>query len=74
MSTTRGRGVTIYYPITFGQVFSVLAVMRTENTSGASGSQSCQYVSYPTNDKFNTGSYDTGNGYAGCFWFAIGRA
>ena len=63
--TTGTRNVTITLPIATSVTYVVIAVARTENNYGCSGSQSCQYVSTVTNKTFQAGSYDKGNGYAG---------
>lgn len=68
------RNVTITLPIATSVTYAVIAVARTENNYGCSGSQSCQYVSNVTNKTFQTGSYDSGNGYAGFWWMSIGKA
>ena len=54
--------------------WGVIAVARTENNYGCSGSQNCQYVSNVTNKTLQAGSYDAGSGYAGFWWVAIGKA
>jgi len=72
--TTGTRNVTITLPIATSVTYVVIAVARTENNYGCSGSQSCQYVSTVTNKTFQAGSYDKGNGYAGFWWVAIGKA
>ena len=72
--TTATRNVTITLPIATSVTYAVIAVVRTENNYGCSGSQNCQYVSNVTNKTFRAGSYDTGNGYAGFWWVAIGKA
>lgn len=68
------RNVTITLPIATSVTYAVIAVARTENNYGCSGSQNCQYVSNVTNKTFQAGSYDTGNGYAGFWWLSIGKA
>ena len=68
------RNVTITLPIATSVTYAVIAVARTENNYGCSGSQSCQYVSNVTNKTFQAGSYDRGNGYAGFWWMSIGKA
>lgn len=72
--TTGTRNVTITLPIATSVTYAVIAVARTENNYGCSGSQNCQYVSNVTNKTFQAGSYDTGNGYAGFWWIAISKA
>lgn len=72
--TTGTRNVTITLPIATSVTYAVIAVARTENNHGCSGSQNCQYVSNVTNKTFQAGSYDTGNGYAGFWWIAISKA
>lgn len=72
--TTGTHNVTITLPIATSVTYVVIAVARTENNYGCSGSQSCQYVSTVTNKTFQAGSYDKGNGYAGFWWVAIGKA
>ena len=72
--TTGTRNVTITLPIATSVTYVVIAVARTENNYGCSGSQNCQYVSHVTNKTFQAGSYDKGNGYAGFWWVAIGKA
>ncbi len=72
--TTGTRNVTITLPIATSVTYVVIAVARTENDYGCSGSQNCQYVSHVTNKTFQAGSYDKGNGYAGFWWVAIGKA
>lgn len=72
--TTGTRNVTITLPIATSVTYAVIAVARTENNIGCSGSQNCQYVSNVTNKTFQAGSYDTGNGYAGFWWLSIGKA
>ena len=68
------RNVTITLPIATSVTYAVIAVARTENNYGCSGSQSCQYVSNVTNKTFQAGSCDSGNGYAGFWWMSIGKA
>lgn len=68
------RNVTITLPIATSVTYAVLAVARTANSTGCTGSQNCQYVSNVTNKTFQAGSYDTGNGYAGFWWLSIGKA
>lgn len=72
--TTGTRNVTITLPIATSVTYVVIAVARTENNYGCSGSQNCQYVSNVTNKTFQAGSYDSGNGYAGFWWMSIGKA
>ena len=72
--TTGTRNVTITLPIATSVTYAVIAVVRTENNLGCSGSQNCQYVSNVTSKSFQGGSYDTGNGYAGFWWLSIGKA
>ena len=72
--TTGTRNVTITLPIATSVTYAVIAVARTENSWGCSGSQNCQYVSNVTNKTFQAGSYDTGNGYAGFWWLSIAKA
>lgn len=72
--TTGTRNVTITLPIATSVTYAVIAVARTTNSHGCSGSQNCQYVSNVTNKTFQAGSYDTGNGYAGFWWLSIGKA
>lgn len=72
--TTGTRNVTITLPIATSVTYAVIAVARTPNSYGCTGSQNCQYVSYVTNKTFQAGSYDTGNGYAGFWWLSIGKA
>lgn len=72
--TTGKRNVTITLPIATSVTYVAIAVARTENNYGCSGSQSCQYVSNVTNKTFQAGSYDSGNGYAGFWWLSIGKA
>lgn len=72
--TSGTRNVTITLPIATSVTYAVIAVARTENAYGCSGSQNCQYVSNVTNKTFQAGSYDTGNGYAGFWWIAISKA
>lgn len=68
------HNVTITLPIATSVTYAVIAVARTENNYGCTGSQSCQYVSNVTNKTFLAGSYDSGNGYAGFWWMSIGKA
>nr|DAG48200.1 MAG TPA: putative tail fiber protein [Caudoviricetes sp.] len=72
--TTGVRNVTITLPLATSVTYAVIAVARTENNIGCSGSQNCQYVSNVTSKTFQAGSYDTGNGYAGFWWIAISKA
>ena len=72
--TTGVRNVTITLPIATSVTYAVIAVVRTTNSIGCSGSQCCQYVSNVTSTSFQAGSYDTGNGYAGFWWMSIGKA
>ena len=72
--TSGTRNVTITLPIATSVTYAVIAVARTENNHGCSGSQNCQYVSNVTSTDFQAGSYDTGNGYAGFWWMSIGKA
>ena len=72
--TSGTRNVTITLPIATSVTYAVIAVARTANNYGCSGSQNCQYVSNVTNKTFQAGSYDTGNGYAGFWWIAISKA
>lgn len=71
--TTGTRNVTITLPIATSVTYAVIAVARTTNSIGCSGSQCCQYVSNVTSTDFQAGSYDTGNGYAGFWWMSIGK-
>ena len=68
------RNVTITLPIATSVTYAVIAVARTANNYGCSGSQNCQYVSNVTNKTFQAGSYDAGNGYAGFWWLSISKA
>ena len=72
--TTGTRNVTITLPIATSVTYVAIAVARTENNYGCSGSQNCQYVSNVTNKTLQAGSYDAGSGYAGFWWVAIGKA
>lgn len=72
--TTGTRNVTITLPIATSVTYVVIAVARTTNSKGCTGSQNCQYVSNVTNKTFQAGSYDAGNGYAGFWWLSIGKA
>ena len=72
--TTGTRNVTITLPIATSVTYAVMAVARTTNSIGCTGSQSCQYVSNVTAESFQAGSYDHGNGYAGFWWMSIGKA
>lgn len=72
--TTGTRNVTITLPIATSVTYVAIAVARTKNNYGCSGSQNCQYVSNVTNKTFQAGSYDSGNGYAGFWWLSIGKA
>ena len=72
--TSGTRNVTITLPIATSVTYAVIAVARTANNHGCSGSQNCQYVSNVTNKTFQAGSYDAGNGYAGFWWIAISKA
>ena len=72
--TSGTRNVTITLPIATSVTYAVIAVARTANNYGCSGSQNCQYVSNVTNKTFQAGSYDAGNGYAGFWWIAISKA
>nr|DAZ26851.1 MAG TPA: hypothetical protein [Caudoviricetes sp.] len=54
--------------------YAVIAVARTTNSIGCTGSQNCQYVSNVTSKTFQAGSYDAGNGYAGFWWLSISKA
>lgn len=71
--TTGTRNVTITLPIATSVTYAVIAVARTTNSYGCSGSQACQYVSNVTDKTFQAGSYDAGNDYAGFWWVAIGK-
>ncbi len=71
--TTGTRNVTITLPIATSVTYAVIAVVRTINSVGCSGSQCCQYVSNVTSTSFQAGSYDSGNGYAGFWWMSIGK-
>ena len=72
--TTGNRNVTITLPIATSVTYAVMAVARTTNRVGCTGSQSCQYVSNVTAESFQAGSYDAGNGYAGFWWLSISKA
>lgn len=72
--TTSTRNVTITLPIATSVTYVAIAVARTTNSYGCTGSQCCQYVSNVTNKTFQAGSYDAGNGYAGFWWLSIGKA
>lgn len=72
--TESTMNVTITLPIATSVTYAVIAVARTENSYGCTGSQSCQYVSNVTNKTFQAGSYDAGNGYVGFWWVAISKA
>ena len=72
--TSGTRNVTITLPIATSVTYAVIAVARTANNYGCTGSQNCQYVSNVTNKTFQAGSYDAGNGYAGFWWIAISKA
>ena len=71
---TGTRNVTITLPIATSVTYAAMAVARTTNSIGCSGSQCCQYVSNVTSTSFQAGSYDTGNGYMGFWWISIGKA
>ena len=71
--TTGTRNVTITLPIATSVTYAVMAVVRTTNSIGCSGSQCCQYVSNVTSTDFQAGSYDYGNGCAGFWWMSIGK-
>lgn len=68
------RNVTITLPIATSVTYAVIAVARTTNSKGCTGSQNCQYVSNVTSKTFQAGSYDADNGYAGFWWLSIGKA
>ena len=70
---TSVRNVTITLPIASSVTYAVIAVARTTNSSGCTGSQCCQYVSNVTAKTFQAGSYDAYNGYAGFWWIAISK-
>ena len=72
--TSCTRNVTITLPIATSVTYVVIAVARTTNNHGCTGSQNCQYVSNVTNKTFQAGSYDASNGYAGFWWLSIGKA
>lgn len=72
--TESTMNVTITLPIATSVTYAVIAVARTENSYGCTGSQSCQYVSNVTNKTFQAGSYDAGGGYVGFWWVAISKA
>lgn len=72
--TTGTRNVAITLPIATSVTYVVIAVARTENNYGCTGSQCGQYVSNVTNKTFQAGSFDAGNGYAGFWWLSIGKA
>lgn len=72
--TTGERNVTITLPIATSVTYAVIAVARTTNIIGCTGSQNCQYVSNVTSKTFQAGSYDDGNGYAGFWWLSISKA
>lgn len=72
--TTGKRNVTITLPIATSVTYAVIAVARTTNSIGCTGSQNCQYVSNVTSKTFQAGSYDAGNGYAGFWWLSISKA
>ena len=72
--TAGKRNVTITLPIATSVTYAVIAVARTTNSLGCTGSQSCQYVSNVTGNTFQAGSYDAGNSYAGFWWLSIGKA
>lgn len=71
--TSGVRNTKKTFPVSFTSIYQVIATMRTTNSSGASGSQSCQYVSNLANTSFQGGSYDAGNGCAGFTYIAIGK-
>ena len=71
--TTGTRNVTITLPIATSVTYAVIAVARTTNSYGCTGSQSCQYVSNVSNKTFQAGSHDASNGYAGFWWLSIGK-
>ena len=72
--TTGKHNVTITLPIATSVTYAVIAVARTTNSIGCTGSQNCQYVSNVTSKTFQAGSYDAGNGYAGFWWLSISKA
>lgn len=72
--TTGKRNITITLPIATSVTYAVIAVARTTNSIGCTGSQNCQYVSNVTSKTFQAGSYDAGNGYAGFWWLSISKA
>lgn len=71
--TTGVRNVTITLPIATSVTYAVMAVARTTNSRGCTGSQCCQYVSNVTSTDFQAGSFDSGNGYDGFWWMSIGK-
>lgn len=68
------RGGTVTYPISFpSAVYTVVVGFRADNSSGGTGSQSLAYVYNATTTSFVSGSYDTGRGYQGVNWCAVGK-
>ena len=72
--TSGTRNVTITLPIATSVTYAVIAVARTTNSIGCTGSKICQYVSNVTSKTFQAGSYDPGNDYAGFWWLSISKA
>ena len=71
-SNAANRDTTVTFPIVFSVLYSVVGVPKS--SSNLSGSNSNFGVKSQNNKSFVANMYDSGNGYAGFNWCALGTA
>ncbi len=71
-SNAANRDTTVTFPIVFSVLYSVVGVPKS--SSNLSGSNSNFGVKSQNNKSFVANMYDSGNGYAGFNWCALGKA
>ena len=69
-TSVKDRNVTITFPKAFSTIYNVIGVPKT--SGNLTGSQSNFGIQSQSTTKFVSSMYDTGNGYNGFNWYAIG--
>lgn len=70
-SNAANRDTTVTFPIAFSVLYSVVGVPKS--SGNLSGSNSNFGVKSQNNKSFVANMYDSGNGYAGFNWCALGK-
>lgn len=70
-SNAANRDTTVTFPIAFNVLYSVVGVPKS--SGNLSGSNSNFGVKSQNNKSFVANMYDSGNGYAGFNWCALGK-